>query len=120
VPVSITTHGGSLEEAKERTLAELRQQGEKREIFFDELVIDTGVPRSREYYERGQIGVIPPRKADDAQERTRAPEGEALRASEGFRAKYRPPQVNGPATEPCRVRATIKLPRARLRKVSTK
>src|SRR5262245_4363870 len=35
----------AFEEAKARKLAELRQAGEKREVFFSRTVIHTGVPR---------------------------------------------------------------------------
>jgi hypothetical protein len=54
VPVAVTTNSSiTLKEAKERKLAELRQQREKRESFFDEIVIDTGVPR--QYRETGAV-----------------------------------------------------------------
>jgi hypothetical protein len=46
VGIAVTTHSTiTLEQAKERKLAELRANGEKREIYFDEIVFNTGVPR---------------------------------------------------------------------------
>src|SRR5262245_15671970 len=108
VPVSITQHGGDIEEVKQRVTEELRRNGEKREIYFDESTIFTGVPRSAAYFSRAQIA-----KADEApKERVRATEGEAIRA-QGFPAQYRPPQVSDvPSTERCRLRTTVQLPNA--------
>jgi hypothetical protein len=39
-----------LDAVRERKLAELRAAGERREIIWDEIVIDTGVPRSADTY----------------------------------------------------------------------
>jgi len=105
VPVSTTQHGGNIEEAKERVLTELRKQGEKREIFFDEFVIDTGVPRSSAYFSRAQM------KADEApKERVRAPEGEALRAPDALRSQYQPPVYDIPSTERRRIQTQTEQP----------
>src|SRR5262249_37607852 len=106
VPVSITQHGGDIEEVKQRLTEELRRKGEKREIFFDECTIFTGVPRAPGYFQRSGTKVDQPPE----EPRTR-PDGQALRASDDFRAQdHRPPQADAPTTEPRRVRATIKLP----------
>jgi len=105
VPVSITQHGGDIEEVKQRVTEELRRKGEKREIFFDELVIETGVPRSQEYFQRSGT------KVDQPPEPRTRPGGEALRAPDALR--YRPPQVSDiPSTERCRLRTTVQLPNA--------
>src|SRR5262245_57347317 len=97
----VANRGSSLEEAKEQKLAELRMAGEKREVFFDELVIDTGVQRDPNSYS-SNVSV------DEApKERVRVPEGEALRAPEGFRAQNRPQPVRPSVEEARRIRTQI-------------
>jgi len=105
VSVGVTQHGGDIMQEKERVTEELRRKGERREIYFDELVIETGVPRSREYFERSGANI------DQSPEQPRPRPGEAIRAPDALRAQYqRPPQADAPATEPRQVRATIELP----------
>jgi len=108
VPVSVTQHGGSLEQEKERVTEELRRKGEKREIYFDECTIFTGVPRAPEYFQRSGTKVDQPIEKP----RTR-PEGEALRAPDALRAQYQPPQVSDiPSMERSRLQTTVQLPNA--------
>src|SRR5215471_11541671 len=65
------TRGGNIEEAKQQKLAELKAAGEKRQVIFDELVIETGVPRSAAYFSRAQIV-----KADEPPKQRARVEGE--------------------------------------------
>src|SRR5215470_9393329 len=78
-----TTRGGNIEEAKQQKLAELKAAGEKRQVIFDEVTIFSGVPRDPGFFKRAQIV-----KADDAPKERARVEGEALRASDDFRAQY--------------------------------
>src|SRR5262249_48333856 len=85
----------AFEEAKARKLAELRQAGEKREVFFSRTVIHTGVPRG-EPISTGKVD-------SDPLVTPRYPKPEPL--------PVRPARAAPDMTEAKRIMATVAAPR---------